>query len=136
MKLYRTKVKKLPGTDYGDVYPLAFSIFKQLRAKTKRRPYLRSAYFNKEKVFLDYFWEHLHSKNSRDRVRRMKYYPCAIELIKYSKAEPVSKENPNRKSEKLHRFAGATPDDDLFYVQINEDKKTSQKFFLSVFPAE
>lgn len=136
MKVYQTKIKSLPGTDYGDVYPKAFSIYKQIRAKTKRRPYVRSAYFSKEKIFLDYFWEHLHQKNSRDRVRRLKYYPCAIDLIKHTKAEPISKENPNRKSEILHRFGGITLDKDLFFVQINESKKTNQKFFLSVFPED
>src|SRR3989338_1073848 len=136
MNVYQTKVIKFSGTDYGDVYPKAFSYFKQIRARSKRRPYVRSAYFNKEKVFLDYFWEPLHQKSSRDRVRRMKYYSCAIDLIKNTKAGPISKENPNKKSEILHRFAGITPDKELFFVQINQDKKSNKKFFLSVFPEE
>lgn len=134
MKVYQTKIKRLSGTDYDEVYPRAFAIFKQLKRKTKRRPYIRSAYFKREKIFLDYFWEHLHQKDSKDRVRRLKYYPCAIDLIENSKAEPTSKENPNKKSEILHRFAGTTADKELFFVQINQDKKTNKKFLLSVFP--
>lgn len=136
MKVYETKIRKLAGTEYAEVYPRAVAIFKAIKSKTKRRPHIRSAYFNKEKIFMDYFWEHLHQKNSADRVRRLKFYPCAIDLIKHSKAEPTSKENPNKKSEILHRFAGTTADQELFFVQINEDKRTNRKFLLSVFPEE
>lgn len=136
MKVYQTKIKRLAGTDYSEIYPQAFNIYKEIKRKTKRRPNIRSAYFKKEKVFLDYFWEHLHQKNSKDRVRRLKYYPCALDLIRNSKSEPTSKENPNKKSEILHRFAGITPDKELFFVQINGDKKTNKKFLLSVFPEE
>jgi hypothetical protein len=73
MKVYQSKIRKLPGTDYSEVYPRAFSIFKDLKRKTKRKPHIRSAYFRREKIFLDYFWEHFHQKSSTDRVRRLKF---------------------------------------------------------------
>lgn len=126
----------MPGTNYGEIYPVAIAIFKEIKSKTKRKPYIRSIYFNKEKVFLDYFWQHLREKNLRDRTRRLKYYQCALDLIKNSKSEPTSKQNPNKLKEILHRFAGLTKNKELFFVQIKEDKKTSQKHFLSVFPPE
>ena len=66
----------------------------------------------------------------------MKYFPCAIELIQKSRVEPSSKENPNKRSEILHRFAGATKDSEIFFVQIKEYKKTDQKWLMSVFPME
>lgn len=134
MKFYQTKVKKISGTDYSEVYHEARRIFKNVSAKTKRRPYIRSAYFKKDKVFLDYFWNHLWQKSWRDRVRRLKYYPCALDLIENSMADPISKQNPNKPSEILHRFAGSTKDKELFFVQISEDRKTDQKHFMSVFP--
>jgi hypothetical protein len=31
-------------------------------------------------------------------------------------------------------FAGSTPDNEIFFVQIKEDVKTKQKYFISVFP--
>ena len=136
MKAYQSKFEKLSGTDYKEIYHKAFSIFKQIKSKTKRKPYIRSAYFKKEKIFLDYFWQHLWQKNWRDRNRRLKYYPCAMDLIKNSRLEPISKQNPNKSTEMLHRFAGLTKNKEIFYVQIKEDKKTSQKHFLSVFPPE
>jgi len=134
MKTYQTKYSKLAGTDYHEVYKKAFGCYKKVRAKTKRRPYVRSAYFKKDKIFLAIFWSHLKQKNWSDRLRRMRYLPCAIELIRHSKFEPTSKENPNKHGEILHRFSGITADKDLFFVQIKEDKKTGQKYFLSTFP--
>ena len=127
-------MKKLSGTDFREVHQNTFNLYKQIKKKTKRRPYVRSVYFKKEKIFLELFWRHLYEKkNFRDKLRRMKYFACAIDLIRNSHFEPISKENPNRRSEILHRFAGATIDDDLFFVQIKEDKRTGQKWFMSVF---
>jgi len=134
MKIYQTKIKKFPGTEFGEVHEYAVKTYKAIKSKTKRRPYVRSAYFKKEKVFLDYFWSHMHQKNWRDRTRRLKYYACAIDLLKHSQMESVSKQNPNKPQEILHRFAGMTPDKELFYVQIREDKKTDRKDFMSVYP--
>lgn len=136
MKVYQTKVKRLAGTDYREIHSKALVIYKQIKNKTKRKPYIRSSYFKSDKIFLDYFWRHLWEKNWRDRVRRLKYYPCALDLIKNSKAEPVSKQNPNKPTEILHRFAGLTRDKELFFIQIKEDKKTNQKFLMSIFPEQ
>ncbi|MCX6763164.1 MAG: hypothetical protein NTZ97_00290 [Candidatus Moranbacteria bacterium] len=136
VKIFQCKNKKLSGTDYHEVYLKAFAIYKKIKRKTKRRPYLRSTYFSKDKIFIDYFWDHLWQKNWRDRSRRMKFYPCAVELLEKSRYEPVSKQNPNKPTEILHRFAGMTKEKELFFVQVKEDKKNDQKFFLSVFPEE
>ncbi len=69
-------------------------------------------------------------------MRRMKFFACGIELIKKSKQEPISKENPNKHGEILHRFAGSTKDKELFFVQIKEEKSTGKKFLISIFPIE
>lgn len=135
MKAYQTKTKCIPGTDFHEVKKKAFGLFAQIKKRSKRRTYVRSAYFDKDKIFLDIFWNHLFGKpNWRDRVRRVKYFPPAIELIEHSKFEPKTKENPNKQGELLHRFTGITPDREIFYAQIKEDKRTGQKFLISVFP--
>lgn len=133
MKYYRTKCKKLSGTNCREVYRKAFVIYKKLKSKSKRRPYVRSAYFRKDKVFLELFWKHLKEKNWRDITRRLKYFSCAIELLKYSTFEPISKQNPNKSSEIFHRFAGITINNEIFFVQIKEDKN-HRKWFISLFP--
>ncbi|MBI4600141.1 hypothetical protein HY732_04470 [Candidatus Uhrbacteria bacterium] len=136
MKIYQTKSIALGGSNFSEVNKKAHRIYSEIKKRTKRRPYIRSAYFKKEKIFLSLFWEHLHSKfNHRDKVRRVKYFVCAIELIQKSRFDPESKENVDCRSEMLHRFAGKSKDGQLFFVQIKEDKRSGEKSFISVFPA-
>jgi len=134
MQYYKTHAHKLAGTHYQRLMKKAFGQYKEIVRKSKRRPYVRSAYFDKQKVFLGLFWQHLHEKNLRDKARRLALFPCAIELIEKTRYSPTTKENPNKKSESLHRFAGSTPDNEIFFVQIKEDKQNKQKYFISVFP--
>jgi len=135
MKIFNVKSKKIPGTRYSEVNKKAYYFYLQIKSRSKRRPYIRSKYFNKEKIFLELFWVHLREKkNMNDKTRRAKYFHCAIELIERSNYEPISKENPNKRSELLHRFAGLTKDDELFFVQIKEDKRSGKKWLISVFP--
>ena len=131
---YITKVSKITGTNYAEVKKNAGIVFKEIKSKTKRRPYIRSAYFNKEKIFFDYFWNHLLGKSFKERVRRLKFFPCAIDLIKNSKIAPTSEENVDNRKEILHRFLGQTRNKEIFFVQIKENKKTGKKYFMSRFP--
>lgn len=106
MQYYKTRAGKLPGTHYPRLLKKAFSLYKEITSQTKRRPYVRSVYFKKQKVFLGLFWQHLHEQNLRDKARRVAHFPCAIELIQKSRQMPTSKPNPNRRDEILHRFMG------------------------------
>ena len=135
MKAYQVKAKKLPGTNYSEVHRKALKMYSRIKKQSKRRPYLKSAYFKKDKIFLGLFWHHLRDKsNLKDKTKRISYFPCALELIKHSRFTPTSKENPNKKSEILHRFFGKTPDKELFCVQIKENKYSKQKHLMSIFP--
>jgi hypothetical protein len=135
MKIYKTKAVKIPGTDFKEVHRKAFNLYQEIKRRSKRRPYIRSAYFRKDKIFLGLFWQHLYEKRHYvDQMRRMKLFPCGIELIKFTHFDPESKENPNKRSEILHRFAGMTEAHELFFVHIKEDKRTGEKFLISVFP--
>lgn len=137
MKAYQVKTSKFSGTNYSEVLVRAKFFYDKIKKKTKRRPYVRSAYFNKSKIFTELFWRHLWQKyNWRDKTRRLKYLAYAIELIENSKQEPESKQNVDRPSEILHRFLGITKDKEVFFVQIKEEKKTGQKYLISVFPLE
>jgi len=136
VEIYKTKAKKLSGTDYREIRRNALASYELIRKRTKRRPYVRSAYFNKEKIFLGLFWGHLYEKNYRDQRRRMKLFNCAIELIQKSRINPVSKVNVDKPRETLHRLSGLTPDNELFFVQIKEDRIKKQKWLTSIFPVE
>ncbi len=136
MQVYKTKTKPLSGTSYTEIKKKAFGLYKEVRKKSKRKPYVKSAFFKRDKVFLEMFWEHLFQKNFWDQMRRMKFFACGLELIQKSTFIPTSKENPNKKTEILHRFAGITPNGKKFYVQIKEEKSTGKKFLISIFPLE
>ena len=120
---------------YGEVMGGAFAIYDKIKKRTKRRPYVRSAYFRREKVFLDYFREHLFQKSPRERTKRLRYFGAAIELVQHSKNDPTVKPNPNKPGELLYRFAGLTKEKELFYVQIKEDKR-KRKYLMSCYPPE
>lgn len=136
MKVYQTKVKPLPGTNYKEVYRKAFDLYHDIRKKTKRRPYIRSAYFNKQKIFLQLFWNHLYEKNFRDRTRRLKYFPCALELIQRSRHNPKTTKIMEKTNELLHRFEGKTRGGQTFFVQIKEEMRTGEKWLVSTFPED
>ena len=134
MIFYQTGKEKLSGTNCKEVRKNAVIVFNQIKKRTKRKPYLKSDYFNKQKIFLDYFWTHLHQKRHRERFKRLQYFEAAVDLIRHSRNHPCSKQNPNKKTEILHRFMGLTKDKKRFCVQIKENKKSDKKYFMSCFP--
>ena len=136
MEIYQvTKARVIPGTKYSEVYKKSFGHYEKIRKRSKRRPYIRSAYFGKQKIFLQLFWRHLHEKqNHRDKTRRAKLFPCAIELLQKSKKEPKLRQYKERPNFLLLRFAGRTKGGQLFYVQVKHDKRSGEKWLMSVFP--
>lgn len=134
MHAYHTKAGKLTGTDFAEVRKKAFFIFKQIKRKSKRHPYVRSAYFDKDKIFLNLFWAHLFDKPLGERLRRLKYFAVAIELIEHSRVLPTTKPDSNNSRTLLHRFTGLTKENEIFYVQIKEDLSSGKKYLISIFP--
>ena len=126
MNVYHSKYNKLAGTSYREIEGKARLIYKSEVAKSKRNPYVRSAFFKKEKVFLALFWSHLNQKTRRCRKQRLKYFECALDLLKNTTCAPITKPNPNGRNELVHRFGGITKDSELFYVQVKEDLKSGE----------
>ena len=131
---YHTQIPRIRGTDYKEVSKRARILYKEISSKTKRRPYIRSVFFKKEKIFLDYFWSHLQSKNWKDRLRRLKYYECALDLIMNTRTAPFIIKNRHNNSEVFYRFTGLTRNRERFFVQIKENTRRREKSFISVFP--
>lgn len=132
--IFKSSKSRLPGSNGAEIYRHANAIYKKIASKTKRRPYIRSKYFNKEKIFLDYFWGHLDSKNWTDRIRRLSLYNCAIDLLIYTTSKPEVVTNPNRKDETFYRFYGVTREMEKFVVQIVEKTQKREKSLISVYP--
>lgn len=132
--IYKTKADRLPGTQYREIYKKAQTVFAPVRRRTKRKPYIRSAYFSRDKIFFDYFWTHLQQKHPLERARRLKYFACALELIQFSYHHPETRQSSEKKSVIFPWFRGVTQSGDHFYVQIQEHKPTGTKQLMSVFP--
>lgn len=130
-QVYTCRASLIPGHNYATVAKIARKIFNEIKGKTKRRPYIRSAYFKNEKIFFDNFWPHLNQKYHVDQLRRLKYFDCAIELIQKSHIMPSVEFVSNK--ERLYRFNGIS-NGRYFALQIKEDLKRHQKFLMSVFP--
>ncbi len=132
--VYQCKNPRFPGTSYGELNKKAQEVFKLIKNKTKRKPYIKSKWFKGEKIFFDYFWIHIQQKRMRVRVERLKLFLAAIEVLENSRIKPTIKIDPNNKSVRLYRFAGRSKDGVIFYVQVKEDLKRRQKFLMSCFP--
>lgn len=72
MKVYKTRVSKLSGSDYKEVNKKAFGLYAEIKEKTKRRPYVRSAYFNKSKIFIELFWLRIW-QNQKNKILSLRY---------------------------------------------------------------
>jgi len=132
---FPVKARVLPGSSYDDLRKNAVKIINNLKGKSgKKNPFVRSAYFKKDKVFFDLFWKHIFDKGRKIRTQRLKLLLMSIELIKNSHNQPEIKTNPNRKRENLYRFYGVNKTGYKFVVQIKEDIKLRKKFFISVYP--
>lgn len=134
MKVYKSKYTRLPGSSYDEVAPLARKEFQRVKKLTKRQPYVRSAYFSKDKIFLTLFWEHLAQKHRGEKTARLKLYVCALDLLRHTPHTPQTIFDASNLNIILHRFMGETKDCVLFYVQVKHDKRTGRKDFMSVFP--
>ncbi len=134
MQNNRLKTSTVKGTNYPEIYKKAFNFYKTIKAKSKRRPYVRSKYFENQKIFLELFWIHLHQKNKNERERRVSLFPVAVEFISNSKSEPILTAKGVKSSEIFYRFTAVTKDNQIFFIQIKENKKSGQKWLMSIFP--
>lgn len=133
MNVFKSKATLLPGASYAEVLIVARKEYKKVMAITRRQPYVRSTYFNKDKIFISVFWTHLMQKHRKDRFKRLKLYNAAIDLMRNSRCEPETIFSKNDFSVILHRFYGITKDGVEFCVQVKQDKRSGRKDFMSVF---
>ena len=132
--IHHCRVPPFSCNRYKDMMQQARKLFRTLQRRTKRRPYVRSAYFRKDKVFFEYFWVHLNQKSLPDRARRLKYLPCAIELIRTSMQSPTTFVNRDEPNAIHHQFKGVTSEKLRFFVIVKQDRASGKKHLLSIFP--
>lgn len=134
MNYYQTKASLLAGSNYKEIHRNYEKYFRALQSKSKRQPYVRSAYFLKQKIFLNLFWLHIFDKTHNVRAIRLKYLPSAIEVLESSRNDPVTIQNVEAKAELFHRFYGLTREKQKFVVQVKQIKRTGKLYLMSVYP--
>ena len=135
MNLYKSKLLSLPGSSLSEVIALARHEYHVIQKRTPRRvPYVRSRYFTKDKIFINTFWEHTNKKSPQERVRRLKLYTCAIDLLRNTTIPPNTIHTNTDKNTSYHQFYGITGDGVAFCVRVNENKRNGRKDFTSVYP--
>ena len=128
---YVSKYVCLAGTDYAEVMRTARREYAKVQKLTKRQPYVRARYFQKDKVFVHLFWNHIVQKRRGEQIVRAKLLLAAFDLLRNNTTDPTSLVDGGRV---LHRFYGQTRDGVQFAVQVKHDLKTGRKDFMSVFP--
>lgn len=123
----------MAGSSRDELYSVAKKEYKKVEALTKRQPYVRSTYFNKDKIFVSIFWQHLAKIQRTKQAKRLKLYKAAIDLLRNSHCEPETIFQKDDLSTLLHRFYGVTKDGTHFCVQVKHNKRSDRKDFMSVF---
>lgn len=132
MYYFKSRYRSLPGTSSSELVAYAREEFHKIqRRNPRRRPYVRSKYFRNQKIFLSVFWDHLAQKRLIDRTRRLKFYTCALDLIRYSAEAPDAL---MERGEVLYKFYGMDADKNKFCVQIKMNVRSGRKDFMSVYP--
>lgn len=128
-----SKKPLLTGTSYDEVLNSARKEYKKIEHLSKRQPYVRSKYFNKDKIFISTFWTHIMQKDRKVRTKRLELFDAAVDLMRNTREAPETIFKKDDLSILLHRFYGVTRDGIEFCVQIKQDKRTGRKDFMSVF---
>lgn len=133
MDVYKSKYSLLSGSRYDELIKSARREYTRIAHNTRRQPYLKSQYFGKSKVFVAMYWQHLGQKSRVHRMKRLKVFSAAIDLIRHTTHAPITKIVNDDIT--YYRFLGQTSDGTFFYVQIKQDKK-GRKDFMSAFPVK
>lgn len=124
----------LAGTSYKEVLSAARMQYHLIEKRNPRRlPYVRSAYFMSDKVFLNIFWDHLKQKHPSDQVRRLRLYRCAIDALQYATTEVEAYAPSTDTSVILYRLHAVTKEGVQFCVQVKFNKDSGRKDMMSAF---
>jgi hypothetical protein len=135
MNYFKSKYVRSKEKIYADLVKNARAIEKSIERESGHRDAFVRSKSLRRKVFItknNLFWVHLYSKNQYDRKRRLKYYMCAVDLIRNTTEKPVIDRNPNGKRELVYEYYGITADGFKFAVHLKEE--AGRLYFMSAFP--
>jgi hypothetical protein len=133
LKYYQSKYNKLSGSSYRELINKAHAIANSYNPNPKRKAYVRSKFFNGDKIFLEYFWQHQNNKPPADKRRRIVYFAAALDVVQNSRHKPNVEPSKTNKNEIWYTFYGQTKSGDKFAVHIKKSLRNNE-YLMSVFP--
>jgi hypothetical protein len=134
MCYFKIKTRPIPGTNLKEVTKKMMLAFHDIEKRTKRRPSIKCKVLGNDKIFIGEYIAHQGQKMRIDKLRRLKFFPCAIDLIKNTTEKPTEK--VLRSGEVLYRLYGIAGNGQKFIVQISQNPKTGNKRLMSSFPKD
>jgi hypothetical protein len=133
IKYFKSKYDRMKGTSYGELIGKAHSIVNSYNNNPRRKENIRSKYFNGDKIFFEYFWQHHSYKPMADRIRRIVFFTAAIDLLMNTRYSPNIEPSKKNKSEIWYTFYGETKSGEKFAVHLKKNQR-GNKYLMSVFP--
>jgi hypothetical protein len=134
MRYFKIKTRPITGTNLKEVTKKSMSIFHDIEKQTRRRPSVKCQVLGGNKVFIGEYLAHQNQKMRLDKLRRLKFFPCAIDLIENTTEKPTEK--TLRSGETLYRLYGIAGNGQRFVVQISKNPKTDNRRLMSSFPKD
>jgi hypothetical protein len=134
MNYFKIKTRPIAGTDLKEVTKKTMLVFHDIEKRTRRRPAVRCKALKNARVFIGEYLTHQSQKMRIDKLRRFKFFPCAIDLIENTNERPTFK--VLKTGETLYRLHGIAGNGQKFIVQISENPKTGNKRLMSCFPKD
>ncbi|MDR1300331.1 MAG: hypothetical protein LBK50_01340 [Candidatus Nomurabacteria bacterium] len=134
MNYFKIKTRPISGSNLKEVSKKMLREFHDIEQRTKRRPSVRCKAFENSKIFIGEYISHQNQKKRADRLRRLKFFPCAIDLIENTTEKPTEK--VLKSGEVLYRLYGIAGNGQKFIVQISKNQNTGNKRLMSSFPKD
>ncbi|MDR3125811.1 MAG: hypothetical protein LBU20_01955 [Candidatus Nomurabacteria bacterium] len=135
MNYFKIKTRPIKGTNPAEITKKAMYEFHIVEKRSRRLPSVRCKALGGSRIFLGEYINHQGQKTPLDRRRRLRFLPCAIDLLENTNLKPTTKVNPNTR-ETLYRLYGVAGNGEKFVVQVAENPKTGNKRLMSSFPID
>lgn len=137
MQHFQSKYNFVPGSSRDELIKATRRIYHAIQKRNSRRlAHVRSKYFAGNKVFINNFWDHLKQMRAEEQTSRLKYYHCALDLLRNTTLSPRTIYKKDSPDDAFHRFYGKTLAGKHFCVQVKQSKRTGRLDFMSVFPTK
>jgi hypothetical protein len=133
IKFFQSKYNEMAGTSYCELINKAHAIVNALNPNHRRKENVHCGYYSGEKIFFEYFWQHQSNKPPADKMRRIRFFQCAVDLLQNTTYAPNIEPSGKNSSELWLSFYGKTKSGVKFVVHLKSNQR-GNKYLMSIFP--